>query len=208
MKKHHELDSTHKRLFERRTLAKAGLEVFSIVLGVLLALAVSEWQEDRHNQERTEAALSSVRAELEGNLRILEIVHSNNVDLIDRVENNAGELTENDQFLPALQISESAWTTLNATGLANFVDLELMATLSDTYSLIEVYRSAGYSLVDANMMVLATATAGGQTLAEIDDSNLFAVNFLSFFKLIVDVESALVDAHNKALASKELADVN
>jgi hypothetical protein len=68
--------------------------------------------------------------------------------------------------------------------------------------------STGYSLVDANMMVLATATAGGQTIAEIDDTNLFAMNFLSFFKLIVDVESALIDAHNKALTTKELANAD
>ena len=196
----------YKRLLDGRTLAKAGLEVFSIVLGVLLALAVSEWQENKHHQERTLAALSSVRTELEGNLQLLEIVHSNNVDLIDRVETYAGKTTENDQFLPALQISDSAWTTLNATGLANYVDLELMATLSQTYSLMEVYRRSGYSLVDANMMVLANATAGGRDIADIDDSNLFAVNFLSFFKLIVDVESALIDAHKRALSSEGLVD--
>lgn len=204
MKEHLEPVSGHTSLFNGRTLARAGLEVFSIVLGVLLALAVSEWQENKHHQERTAAALLSVRSELEGNLQVLEIVHRNNVGLVDQIENNAKESTQNDQFLPALQISESAWTTLNATGLANFVDLELMTTLSETYSLVDVYRRAGYSLVDANMMILAIATADGREIAKIDDTNLFAMNFLSFLKLIVDVESALIAAHKKALASKEL----
>ena len=32
-----------------RTLGQIALEVFSIVLGVLLALGVSEWQEKRNN---------------------------------------------------------------------------------------------------------------------------------------------------------------
>ena len=68
MKEHLEPVSGYTRLFGGRTLARAGIEVFSIVLGVLLALAVSEWQEDKHHQERTAAALLSVRAELEGNL--------------------------------------------------------------------------------------------------------------------------------------------
>lgn len=198
-------ESGYSRLLDGRTLARAGLEVFSIVLGVLLALAVSEWQEDRHNQERTEAALLNVRAELEGNLQILEIVHSNNVALVDRVAGEAAELSQDDQFLPALQISDSAWTTLNTTGLANFVDLELMESLSATYSLMEVYRRAGYSLVDANMTVLATATAAGQDIAKLDDTSLFAINFVKFFELIVDVESALMDAHRSALASAGLA---
>jgi hypothetical protein len=177
------------------------------VLGVLLALAVSEWQEDRHDRERTEAALVNVRAELEGNLQILEIVHSNNVALVDRVADETAELSQN-QFLPALQISDSAWTTLKNTGLANFVDLELMEALSETYSLMEVYRRAGYSLVDANMTVLATATAAGQDIAKIDDTSLFAINFVKFFELIVDVESALMDSHKSALASTGLADAD
>jgi hypothetical protein len=204
MKERHEPPSRYRGLLDGRTFARAGLEVFSIVLGVLLALAVSEWQEDRHNRERTAAALLNVRAELEGNLQILEIVHSNNVALVDRVANKTMELTEDDQFLPALQISDSAWTTLNTTGLANFVDLDLMATLSETYSLMEVYRRAGYSLVDANMTVLATATAAGEDIAKIDDTSLFALNFVRFFKLIVDVESALMESHKSALASRDL----
>ena len=41
-------------------------------------------------------------------------------------------------------------------------------------------------------------------LYEVITTNLFAMNFLSFLKLIVDVESALIDAHKKALASKKL----
>jgi hypothetical protein len=204
MNKHHEDASRNTRLFDRRTLSRAGLEVFSIVLGVLLALAVSEWQEDKNNQERTAAALLNVRAELEGNLQILEIVHGKNVALVHRLADSAKELTQDEQFLPALQISDSAWTTLKTTGLASFVGLDLMDTLSETYSIMEVYRRAAYSLVDANMMVLATATGAGQDVAKIDETNLFAVNFQPFFKLIVDVESTLMDAHKSALANTAL----
>ena len=40
-----------------KTLAWVAPEVFSIVLGVLTALAVLEWQESQEIQERTQAAL-------------------------------------------------------------------------------------------------------------------------------------------------------
>ncbi len=53
-----------------------------------------------------------MRAELEGNLQILEIVHSNNVALVDRVADETADVSQDDRFLPALQISDSAWTTL------------------------------------------------------------------------------------------------
>ena len=62
-------------LLSRRSFSRAGLEALTIVIGVLAALAVSEWQESRHIRERTQSALWNVRTELENNLEILEFVH-------------------------------------------------------------------------------------------------------------------------------------
>jgi hypothetical protein len=204
MNEHHDAQPEPKRLFGGRTLARASLEVFSIVLGVLLALAVSEWQENRNNQERTAAALRNVRAELARNLRILEIVHSNNVAVVDRIADAPATQPQDEEFVPALQISDSAWETLGTTGLANFVEFDLMVTLSQTYSLMEVYRRAGYSLVDANMWVLAIATASREDAKNIDEAGLFATNFVDILQLIVSIEAALIDAHEIALASAGL----
>ena len=189
------------QLLNRRSLSRAGLEILSIVIGVLAALAVSEWQENRHNQERTQSALLNVSTELETNLEILEAVHRNNVNIVDQFAETSGAVEQDAQFLPALQIAESAWQTLGATGLTGYVDFDLIVTLSETYSLIDVYRRTGYSLVDANLSMLATATATGRSMKEIDDSDLFAKNFASYFRLIVDVESALIDSHQEALAA-------
>jgi hypothetical protein len=185
----------------KNTLARVTLEIFSIVLGVLLALAVSEWQENRQIQERTEAALGIVRTELAQNLRILETVHSNNVALTESLAENPAELNQDANFLPALQISDAAWDTLRSTGLAGYVDLDLMVRLSEAYSLMDVYRRSGYSLVDANLQVLATATATERDIETINESNLFARNFIGHFQLIVDVEAALIDAHARVLES-------
>jgi len=182
-----------------KTLARVALEVFSIVLGVLLALGVSEWQESRQIQERTRAALGNVTSELTQNLKLLEIVHDNNAALTENLAENPSSLDQDSRFLPALQISDAAWETLRSTGLAGYVDLDLMVKLSETYSLIDVYRRSGYSLVDANLQVLATATATERDMEAINDSNLFARNFIGHFELIVDVEAALIDAHRNVL---------
>jgi hypothetical protein len=187
-------------ILNRRSLARAGLEVFTIVLGVLLALAVSEWQESRNNLERTEAALRNIHTELSGNLELLEFVHSSNVELIQKLTDNPGVDDQDSQFIPALQIADSAWQTLGTTGLSGYLDLDLLVTLSQAYSLIDIYRRTGYSLVDANLQVLATATANERDMKKIDDANLFALNFISLFQLIVEVESAAIEAHQKALA--------
>jgi len=188
-------------LFGRRSLSRAVLEILSIVIGVLAALAVSEWQESRHNQERTQLALWNVRTELEKNLEILEIVHSNNVTLIEQLAEDANAVEQNSQFLPALQITESAWQTLGTTGLTGYVDFDLIVTLSETYSLVDVYKRSGYSLLDANLSMLATATATNRSMKDVEDSGLFAQNFASHFQLIVDIESALIATHQETLAA-------
>ena len=194
-------DPDRRQLMDRRSLSRAGLEILSIVIGVLAALAVSEWQENRNNRERTRLALLNVQTELETNLEILEIVHRNNEAIVDQLTENAGEPEQDSQFLPGLQISESAWQTLGSTGLTGYVDFDLIIVLSETYALVDVYKRSGYSLVDANLSVLATATATGKSIEEIDESDLFARNFASHFNLMVDVESALIAAHRKALAA-------
>jgi hypothetical protein len=60
---------------------------------------------------------------------------------------------------------------------------------------------SGYSLVDANLQVLATATAMERDMETINDANLFARNFIGHFQLIVDIEAALIDAHIRVLES-------
>jgi len=190
-------------LLKSKTVARVSVEIFSIVLGVLLALAVSEWQENRQIQERTQAALDNVRTELAQNLMLLNIVHENNLALTERLARNPETIDEESEFLPALQIADAAWETLRATGLAGYVDLDLMVRLSELYSLMDVYRRSGYSLVDANLQVLANATAAERNMAAIDDKNLFALNFGRHFQLIVDVESALIDAHQIAIDALE-----
>ena len=66
-----------------RTLGQIALEVFSIVLGVLLALGVSEWHEKRNNSERAGVAVAYVRAELESILKLLEIIHPDNALIVE-----------------------------------------------------------------------------------------------------------------------------
>jgi len=191
-------------LLNRRSVFRAGLEIISIVLAVLLALAVSEWQENRNKLERTEAALRQVQTELSQNLELLEFVHDRNVALIELLSQESTTVDQEAQFTPALQIADSAWKALGSTGLSGFVDFDLMVTLSQTYALIDIYRRSGYSLLDANLWVRATATATERDMKKIDDSNLCAMNCSSQFQLIVDVESALIDAHRKALAEPGL----
>jgi hypothetical protein len=180
-----------------RTLGRIALEVFSIVLGVLLALAVSEWQEKKNNEDRARLALANVRAELQSNLELLEIIGPNNQRVVEQI--TAGlSAPENDvNIIPGVQMRTSAWQTLSSTGLSNYVDYAQLIELSQLYSTIEVYRETAYGLINSNMGMAATATAMGTTI----DNALYSENFLVYFQMLVQIETVLTEAHRNVIES-------
>jgi hypothetical protein len=195
-------DSTEKQRerpgrLHSKTLGQVALEVFSIVLGVLLALAVSEWQESRSNLERSQLALTNVRAELQGNLKLLETIHPINSRVVEQLSSGEADSSRDETVVPGVQMRSSAWQTLSTTGLGNYIDYDLLIELSQLYSLIDVYRQTAYGVINSNMNVAATATALDRG---IDDKRL-AENFLPFFQMLNQIEAALIPAHEKAISS-------
>lgn len=95
MKKREE--KTEDKVTEKRTISGHRklpiqtllIEVFSIVLGVLLALAMNEWREQRAHQSQVKAALQNISHELRSNLDVLTAIHENNVATVDAI---AGEV--------------------------------------------------------------------------------------------------------------------
>jgi len=184
-----------------RTLGKIALEVFSIVLGVLLALGVSEWQEQRNNEHRARLALANVKAELEGNLRLLEIINPNNAKVVESIASEQANDSEDATVIPGVQMRSSAWQTLSATGLGNYVDYALLIELSQLYAMIDVYRQTAFSFIRSNMGMAATATALGNRI----ENDRFSQNFLVYFEMLVQIEAALIEAHKSVIESIGLA---
>lgn len=58
-----------RRWFHRESisLAEIAVQTFSVVLGVLLALAIGEWSREREEHKQMDAALRALRAEIEAN---------------------------------------------------------------------------------------------------------------------------------------------
>ena len=60
------------------SVTSLAIEVFSIVLGVLLALGLSEWSEERQHRQQADIALGNVLHEIRGNQTTLDSIHANN----------------------------------------------------------------------------------------------------------------------------------
>lgn len=181
---------------KRWPIQKLAIEVFSIVLGVLLALAVNEWNEQRSHEIQADSALQNISNELLSNLEVLKLIHENNTATVDAIMAEPdSESEENRNFIPGLQLQETAWDTLLSTGLSNYVQYERILVLSRAYSMLGLYKNTGMQLTNAAMTASAYAAATG---TEVDNDSL-AKKFINYFELLLQIEEILLASFQEAL---------
>ncbi|MEP0202658.1 MAG: hypothetical protein ABJ084_00940 [Halioglobus sp.] len=176
------------------------IEVFSIVLGVMLALGVSEWQQEREYAQLADTALANVAWELRSNLEVLTRIHENNVETIELSEaetNDQSAPPEDRQFIPGVQVRSTAWDTLLSSGLANHIDYKLLLSLSEIYSSQGIYRQMGLQIVEASMSMAAMATVNRTEL----DNEIFQEQFSSYFNMLLQMEEVLLEGYEETIAS-------
>ena len=178
-----------------RSWGKLILEVFSIVLGVLLALAVSEWQQARENEERASTALQNIQLELEANQEILTRIHENNRQTIEKAQNPEANENENLQFIPGVQVRSTAWETLLASGISVHIDYEVLLALSEIYSMQSIYRQTGMQLFDASMSMAAMATVDEKQI----DNEIMQGHFMNHFRMLLSMEEVLLESYRESL---------
>jgi len=179
-------------------LRPALTEVLSIVIGVLLALAVNEWNENRIQTARADEALQNIIREIESNIKLMDIVNKNNkavIALLNSEKKDSSTESRNQQFLPGLQIQDTAWKTLQSTGVSQSIKYATLYTLSSVYSLQEIYKKLGYNLIQnaANHRILLSVKE--EQVTKSIDSNVFTTDM----ELIESVESALLNNYKKTL---------
>lgn len=183
-----------------RSLKTILIEVFSIVLGVMLALGVSEWQQEREYAQLADTALANVAWELKSNLEVLTRIHENNAETIELSAtdtDDASAPSEDRQFIPGVQVRSTAWDTLLSSGLANHIDYKLLLSLSEIYSSQGIYRQMGLQIMEASMSMASMATVNRTEV----DNEVFQEQFGSFFNMLLQMEEALLEGYEETLAS-------
>jgi len=175
------------------------IEIASIVAGVLLALAANEWNENRVNKARANEALINITQEIQSNIKLLKFVNENNKKITDFIlrenEPDSSSETPNENFIPALQIQDTAWKTLLSTGVSQYIDYDLLYQISSVYSLQDIYKSLSYQLVQNMMSTDAMALIIGEQDREIDGIDLYGTNM----SLLVTLESGILESYDKAM---------
>jgi hypothetical protein len=183
----------------RLPIQTIAVEVFSIVLGVFLALAVNQWREREAQSERADAALANIDQEIQSNLEFLEIIHDANlaaVEALERDDADADADTSEMTFTPGLQVSQTAWETAQTVGVFAQTDYKRIVELAKIYEIQTVYRTMGYQLTQSMLNGIAYAAAEGRDWDESEANP----RFTPFFRLLVDAETALMAKYREQLA--------
>ncbi len=181
--------------------AKLTLEFLSIVVGVLLALGLSEWADDREHLRLADTALVNIGNEINANYEVLRLIHDNNVTTIELI-NDADADASGRNIIPGMQLQETAWEAFLATGLSAYVDYDELLALSNLYSMQRIYKQTGSQLSQAVMNATAYSVAMDSTISD----TKFQDDFVVYFQLLATIETQLLDAYAAAGASSEKSD--
>ncbi len=177
------------------------LEVFSIVLGVLLALAFNEWAEDREHQRLAKSALLNISKEISSNFETLTLIHANNVQTVNAITaQSESDADESRSIIPGIQLQETAWEAFLATGMSGYVNYDTILSLSKMYAIQRVYKQTAMHMSESAMNATAYATALGTTV----DERHFREQFIGYFQLLTQIEAQLLSSYREALDTPDL----
>ena len=177
------------------------LEVFSIVLGVLLALAFNEWAEDREHQRLAKSALLNISKEISSNFETLTLIHANNVQTVNAITTQSeSDADQSRSIIPGIQLQETAWEAFLATGMSGYVNYDTILSLSEMYAIQRVYKQTAMQMSESAMNATAYATALGTTV----DERHFQDQFIGYFQLLTQIEAQLLSSYREALDTPDL----
>jgi len=172
------------------------IEVFSIVIGVLLALGMNQWRENYSHQKQAQTALQNITNEIRSNSETLTLIHENNLNTVNQMtESKSNENDGYAKFIPGLQLRDTAWKTFLSTGISSYVNYETVLLLSETYSLQDVYKQTGTLLTEAAMNMAGYAAATGRDVEDIH----FQKHFYDYLEIIITVEEEILKSYKKTL---------
>jgi hypothetical protein len=131
----------------REWLPRAAFEATLILLGLLGAFALDEWQDGRSRTARVDALMAAVRAELDANLETQEEAAAYNAEVAESIWKQA---TSGVTFIPdgtfsrgiidIRQLTSAAWTTAqNDSSLSN-IPVDRLLLLANVYDMQADYE--------------------------------------------------------------------
>lgn len=124
----------------RAWIGRAAFEAGLIVFGLVGALLIDEWRDTRARDERREAALASVRQELQANQDAMNAAIENHENVMARLREAAktGKLYQGG-LINAQPLSSVAWQAARDAAVTADIDHATLLAIGYAYSAVDGY---------------------------------------------------------------------
>lgn len=153
-----------KRPRRRDWLLRGAFEAILILIGLLGAFALDEWQDTRARAERVETLITAIHAELEANLSQHEEASAYNSEVAERIWNEATkgvEVVPQSAYPKGLfvgpELTSAAWVTAQNDPALSDVPIDKVLMLARVYEMQRTYVDDFNTLLN-NMYALLLQT--------------------------------------------------
>ncbi|MCH9651700.1 MAG: hypothetical protein K0U98_25965 [Deltaproteobacteria bacterium] len=170
-------------------------EFLSIVVGVLLALGVNEWREDRNNRSRARQALVNITREIEANQAHLTEVHRNNSAYLAAMDEVSEGDSSGPEFQAAWGLQSTAWEAARESGALGNVEYGTILSIAQVYQFQETYLDLMRRLFEAQTLALLLGEEADPQIA----LQAMGVKLEVHTRLMVQNEATLLDWYQRSL---------
>lgn len=149
-----------------------------IVFGVLAGLAVNEWQAGRDRVARASDVLSTVRSEVESNLKLLDEANAYNAEIVAKLRSLVAAKSRTippgtypHGLISKPQLVSAAWTSAQTAGVLNDLPIETVLLLGRAYESQRDYLDQVSTLVNN----LYAGALQGQANSDLDPDRIDGV---------------------------------
>jgi hypothetical protein len=126
-------------------------EILLVVIGILVALWINNWNETNKIEANTKQTLERIKNEILANQKKIDLVNSYHLMVKDTLENIHLPKTDEEtksalSFWKGLNIprlQESSFQTAIQTGISKDMDVDLLESLNELYTFQETYNEFG-----------------------------------------------------------------
>ena len=149
----------------KKYLAYALGEIVLVIVGILVALQINNWNESRKEKQQQNAILSSIKTELETNLMLLEEAHERRKSFFRSLDSLTNQVPDsrkqklyseipNNERLPhwtgaaPITLNGSMFEAAKYSDALAKIDVEVLQSLSNTYNKQQITNTIGNSLIN------------------------------------------------------------
>ena len=208
-------------LFSQNRFGKYALyaigEIILVVIGILIALSINNWNQNRQNRNyeldyylKFKNQLVEDHGEISGNIKYndqrlrlfrkaVEIIEENNRSRLDTLTKATIELVRYSDLHRPTNIYESLVNSGQVKLFTNQGIIDGIQQLETTYVYIDKLESSHFEVIKEFFIPVIIANIKVNSMEPLDPENMYRTEFQNMFALLIELMDEKNDVYNQAL---------